>query len=693
MDKAIKQITYVFALIAALYSIYWVIHPHTPFAKFHILALDITQVSRATHVFFLTLVGYLLSFNKGRGRITVGGIIFFCLSLIPLYSFINFKMPFIYKLVALIYWIVAVAPAIFPVTRRPFDFLAALLCIAPYFYETVYFEQLIERAMFPEYADLVMGLGLTYLVLGLVYRFNGSVLPILVLFFFAYNLHGRAFPGVFSHARFPIDLLIGKLYCETEAGLFGMITGVSMKYLVYFTILGGIVAVLQIGRILANISVIAVGRGAEGPARVTCVTSVFMGMFSGSGAADTQFVSTIVRPLYERAGYDRLTAAGVVALAGTIAMVTPPILGSMAFIMVEILSIPYLWICIMAFGPMAMYLVAILAYNAFYVRKKGIKALEVQEGLNKRYLLRYSYIFIPIFIIIAFIYLGYPVFTAVTIAIFLFIFLAYMDKTVRPEKFTVILKGLASGFEHLIPIGIAVVAANIIMTLMIITGLPSKFSQFLFLLSAQNLMIATIFAACFTLIMGMGVPPTATYVVSSALMAPAIQQIAVANNIPSDAALLTTHMFLMYYAILADVTPPVALSGYASASVFGTDPVKTAVHAAKVAIPKSMFGLSLILSYFGTALLIMPMVLHEGLAQSWPTIVARYVLVAMGVICMSSSMAGYARRVLSRAESVIMFVASLLIFYPNVVTGVVGSTLGLWLFLRKSNRSSKEVTS
>lgn len=690
MEKVIRRLAQAFALIAAIYSLYWVIHPYTPLARLHLIVLDITQVSRATHVFFLVLVGYFLSFEKGRIRITPGSILFFCLSLLTLYSFMELRIPLLYKAVALTYWAVAIIPTVVPVIRKPCDIAAAVLCIAPYLYQVLNFDKLIDRAMFPEYADLAMGIGLVYLVLGLVYRFTGSVLPILVLFFFAYNLHGRKFPGVFSHAPFPIDLLIGKLYCETEAGLFGIITGVSMKYLVFFTILGGIVAALQIGKIIANISAIAVGKGPDGPARVTSLASVFMGMFSGSGAADTQFVSTIVKPMYERVGYDRLIAAGVTATAGTIAMVTPPILGSMAFIMVEILSIPYLWVCIMALGPMVMYLVAILGYNAFYVRKEGIKSMDVQEDLNRAYLLRYSYIFLPIFVIIAFIYLGYPVSIAVTLALFLFIILGYLDKTVRPESFKVILKGLASGFEHLVPIGIAVVAANIIMTLMVITGLPSKFSQFLLQLSAQNLIIATVFAAVFTLIMGMGVPPTATYVISSSLTAPAIQQIAMANGIPSEAALLATHMFLMYYAILADVTPPVALSAYAAASVFGTHPLKTGVYAAKVALPKYLFGFSFILSYYGTALLAVPMVVHEGLSQSWAAILSRYVLVAVAVVFMSGATVGYTRRALGRMESLILLVASLLVFYPSLVTGIIGLIVGMWFFIKRSNLLAKE---
>jgi len=691
MEKIVKSICRLALLVASLFSLYWVIHPHTPLSTFNIPILDITQVSRATHVFFLLFAGYLVSYGRPHGkRITVGGIILCLLSLIPLWAFLNLRIAQPLKAAGIFIWIISIIPTLVPKIRSKMDLLGALSCIAPYVYQLVFFEKLIERAMYPEQMDLLMGFSIVYLLIGLVYRFNGPVLPILIFIFFLYDLHGRIFPGKFFHAPFPMDLLLGKLYSETEAGLFGIITGVSMKYLVYFTILGGVFTGLNLGKIVANIASVVVGRSPDAPARVVSLSSIFMGMFSGSGAADTQFVSTISKPMFERAGYERHVAAGVAATAGTIAMVTPPILGSMAFIMVEILTIPYLWVCIMALGPMAMYLIAILAYNYFYTRKEGIKDVAPSETLNKKYVMRYLYIFLPLVIIIGFIYLGYPVNLAVTTAIVLFVIFAYCDKTIRPDSFKRIVHGLEEGFAHLIPIGIAVVSANVIMTLMVLTGLPSKFSQFLLALSAQNLMIATLFAATFTLIMGMGVPPTATYVISSSLTAPAIHQIAVANGIPSEAALLSTHMFLMYYAILADVTPPVALSGYAAASVFNTDPLRTGIFAGKVALPKYIFGFSFILSYSGTALLIMPIVLEKGISGGIVDIILRFLIVAWAVVCLSASTVGYSKKSLNRFEAIILGILSIGLFYPNTIVNFI-VVLPTLLFFIKFKKERKEV--
>jgi TRAP transporter 4TM/12TM fusion protein len=670
-------------IIASLYSIYLVIHPYTPFSKLSISVLDITQVQRATHVFLLLLTGYLLSSLKPPSRAGVGAYVFTIMAFFPLYAFWRIDLAPQYHIAATIFWLTAVLPTLYPPSARWLDKWGALLVFGPYLYQVILFNSIIERAMLPEPWDLVMGFGLTFLLLGQVYRYTGAIMPCLVLTFLLYDLHGNLLTGVLAHASFDFDLLLGKLFSETEAGLFGMITGVSMKYLVYFTILGGVIGALNLGRIIANIASLASGGRADGPGIVTTIASVFMGMFSGSGAADTQFVSTISKPMYEKAGYDRYTAAGIAATAGTIAMITPPVLGSMAFVMVEILAIPYSWICIMALGPMALYAVAILAYNYFYVKQKGLKPIEDGEHYGGRYFRRYCHIFLPILMIVAFIYWGYSVSLAVVCALALFVILCYLDPSLRPKSPKVLLDGLARGFSSLIPIGTAVVCANLILTLMVMTGLPNKFSELLTLISGESLLIATLFAAGFSLLLGMGIPPTATYVVSSSLTAPAILKLTMANGIPAEAALLTTHMFLMYYAILADVTPPVALSAYASASVFFTDPLKTGVYAARVALPKYLLGFSFILAYQGTALLLIPMWRTASGLEAIAQFVLRLAIVMAGAIAMAAANVGYARRPLRKWEAWTMGVLSLGLFAPFLWINLAVLPVLLWIFLNK----------
>ncbi len=677
-------------IIASLYSLYLVIHPYTPFSKLTISILDLTEVQRSTHVFLLLLTGYLLSSQRIPGRAGIGAFVFALMTAFPMYSFWKIGLDPIFSIAATIFWVVAVGPTLYPRSTKTADKLAAIMVIIPYAYHVFFFHDIIDRAMIPEPWDLVMSFGLTLLLLGQVYRYIGAILPCLVLTFLIYNLHGDLMGGVFSHAVFGYDLLLAKLFSETEAGLFGMITGVSAKYLVYFTIMGGIIGALNLGKIIAHIASLASRGRADGPGIVTALASVFMGMFSGSGAADTQFVSTISKPMYEKSGYDQYTAAGIAATSGTIAMITPPVLGALAFVMVEILSISYLWVCIMALGPMFLYLIAILAYNYFYVKKLGLKPIEHDENYGWGYFRRYSYIFLPLLIIVAFIYFGYSISLAVVLAIFLFVILVYLDRTIRPQSPKVLLDGLAKGFSSLIPIGSAVVCANLILTLMVMTGLPNKFAQLLSMISGTNILIASLFTAVFTLILGMGIPPTASYVVASALTAPAILQIAIANGIPQEAALLSTHMFLMYYAILADVTPPVALSAYAAASVFLTDPLKTGVYAAKVALPKYLVGFSFILTYQGTALLLIPMWNTATATVAISGFLIRLAEVSIGAIAMAAATAGYARRPLRKWESWVLGISALGLFIPNYWFDLAALPALIWFFFISKARSGSK---
>ena len=542
----------------------------------------------------------------------------------------------------------------------------------------------------PEPMDLVMAFGEIFLLLGLTYRVIGSVLPILVLIFVLYNIYGDIIPGTFSGPGFDIDMLLGKLYCETEAGLFGIITGVSLKYLVYFTTLGAVISKLGFGNIISNIALTLVGKSPASPGRTSSILGVFMGLFSGSGAADTQFVATITKDLYDRAHYDKYIAAGIVATVGSIAYVTPPIMGSISFIMVELLSIPYTSIIVMAIGPMLLYLAGIWIYNEFYVKREKFEPIEVAKNVNRKYSLRFSYVFLPIILIIGFIHQGFAINVSVSVALLFFIIFAYIDPKVRPpiKNLTV---GLAEGFKNLIHIGVAVVSANVVMTIMVTSGVAAKFSQFLTHISQGHLFFALIFTAVFSLILGMGVPPVATYVLTSALTAPAIQKLAMTAGIPEEPALLATHMFLFYYAVLAEVTPPVGLSVYASASVFNTNPVKTGIYSALVALPKYLIGLSFICSYFGTATLILPVLENNHGLTAVAIIGAKFLLTFAGIIFLNAGNVGYVKRTFEKWERVVLITCGVLLFYPHFYFNIIVLLPALFVYFRKGKLVNNEL--
>lgn len=685
----LKRFTFGVLVVASLYHLYLVIHPFTPWSSFHAPILDLTQVERATHVFLIVFAGSLLMVVKPvpdePKKVKAGLWVYALLAAIPLWSFWALELPLVPTLAATLYWAVAVLPAVFPRLSRPFNLLAAALSVAPFLYLLIDFTELINRAMLATPWDLAMSFGLVFLVLGIVQRLLGPVLPGIVLVFLLYNLFGYQIPGSFKSPGFPLDMLLGKLYAETEAGLFGIITGVSLKYLVYFTIMGAIIAAMGYGRVIANIAFRLVGGSPAAPGRTTSVMAIMMGLFSGSGAADTLFVSTLNEPLFRRAGYPPLVAAGICATVGTLGYITPPVLGSIAFVMVELLGIPYTDIMIMSLGPLVLVLLAVWTYNELYVRREELPMIAPAEDVHPGYLRRYGYVFLPVVLIIFLIFRGYTVNLAVTLAIFAFILFAFIDPGIRPPL-RKLWDGLADGFEHLIPIGAAVVAANIIMTMMVLTGIAPKVSELLLTVSGDSLVVATVLAALFSLVLGMGIPPIATYVLTSALVSPAILQLIVAHGVPHGAALLATHMFLFYYAVLADITPPVGLSGYASASVFQTDPIKTCAYAAMVALPKYLFGFAFLLSVSGMALLIVPVFEAVGTGEAIVLIVSRFLFTISGIVLLAAAEVGFLRRHLRPVMRWVFGISGLLLIYPETVLNMVVLVIAAALYAYESRR-------
>ena len=664
MDNLIRKLVFILAIFGTLYHIYLVIHPYTPFAGLQLSILDLTQVQRATHVFLVALLGYLMSYLRLKNREFAGGLILALLTGLILLEFVKLDMPVALKVSAVVVWAITMLPPLIPPVQKISNIACSVLCFLPFIYLVANYEKLIYRAITPEPWDLLMAFSEMLLILGVIFRMSGPIMPIIVIVFFLYNIFGNLIPGVFANPGFDLDMLLGKMYCETEAGIFGTITGVSLKYLIYFTTLGAVVTRLNFGKIIANIALLFVGRSPASPGRCSAVMAVLMGMFSGSGAADTQFVATLTKPLFEKVGYDKLVAAGVLATVGSIAYITPPVMGSISFLMVELLSIPYSLIIAMAIGPMLLYLAGIVIYNELYVGKQKLPQLEINTDIDFSYFRRYCYVFVPIVFIIFLIYRGFSINITVTAATALFVIFAFLDHTIRPPLKN-LFEAMAEGITSLLPIASAVIAANMIMSMMVMSGLASKFSIILMNISGSSLLMATLFTGFFSLLLGMGVPPIATYVLTSALTAPTIQKMAMLNGIPEHAALMATHMFLFYYAVLAEVTPPVALSAYAAAAVMGTDPIKTGIFAARVAIPKYLIGLTFILSFSGTAILVVPILDTLPLNQALVQIISRFLFSFLAIFYLNAAVVGYFLRNLTVIKRGIVGICAVLLFYPS----------------------------
>lgn len=679
----IEKTLFLIALLGALYHLYLIVHPYTPLSYWYrIGVLDLTQLQRGTHVFFVLTVGFLLSYLRGWSVSYLGlrwalSVILALTTLIPVYlaldMFIDKGALLPALLLSLIYVLSILPPILNPLSRlshnlRLSDLALAILALPPYLYLVSNYWALIDRAVLPLPLDVAMGWGMTLMLMGLVLRLIGPEMPLLVTAFILYDIYGYLLPRPWFHPGFDVEFLAGKLYAETEAALLGIVTGVSAKYVVYFTILAGVLGALGYGKAMGRTFLAFLGRSPASVGRASVGLGMGMGMVSGSGAADTAYVASTFKPLFKAAGYSDIVAAGIAANAGTLAYITPPILGSVAFLMIEILGIPYTWVIVMSIGPAILYAISILVYNEFYVRRAGIKPVPFEVKRGPELLIP----FIPPALILTLIFLGYSVSLAVTVAVILAPFIALLDRDMR-SNIRRVPEGLAEGLKLLAPVGASIVLANVIMSMVVLSGLHQKFTLALLELVGGNLVYAILFAFFFSLLLGMGVPPIATYTLSSLLTAPALVKLATAAGIPEGAALLATHMFLFYTAMLADITPPVGLSNFAAAAVYGLDPVRVGVRAALVAIPKYVYALSFIWSYWGTALLILPVLLTMPLAQGVILIASRFAAVIAGIFFLSIANVGfYSGYHLGIAPRLLLALLSLLLFIPLEVLNLVG---------------------
>ncbi len=674
-----------FLAVASLYHLYLFFHPFTPLSyAVRIPMFELTQVVRATHVWFIVTAGYLYSFVYPPRPSPFAGYIFAALAIVPTLALLP-KLGVLEALMVLAAYIIAVGP-LTPKYNKRLDLVGAGLAFLPYVYLVVNYEALIYRAVTPETWDLAMGWSLTLLLMGVVYRFVGGVLSILGLIFMLYNMFGYVFPPPWRIAGFDVDFLIAKTYIETEAALFGTVTDVSVKYIVYFAIFGGVLTALKYGERLARGVFALLGRNPSSVGRAAAVLGVVLGMTSGSGAADAAYVGNSLKDAFRKAGYNDVTAAGLVANIGTVALITPPILGAVAFVMAEILAIPYAWIMVMSMPVLALYLSSILLYNEYYARKARLRQLDIARESVKTWLRSGGWAgLVPILLVIVILLAGYTIKAAVVVSTVVAIILSFF---LRPRpKVKDVVEGLGNGFKLLISVGSSIVVANFIMAMVVVSGLGSTFSVVLMNLS-QSLYVALLFVAVFSLILGMGVPPTATYVTASLLTAPAIVKLAGAAGIPEQAALLATHMFLFYYAVLADITPPVGLSNFAAASVFGVNPIDVGIKAAKVAFPKYVVAAFFLTSYEATALLIIPTLLTAGLQYTLVMFSIKFALVLAAIWAFTIANVGWVGgRAIGAWRRIIAVILGCMLIMPSWLVNIVG-VVGLLAFYILARRGA-----
>ncbi len=485
------------------------------------------------------------------------------------------------------------------------DYLFAILSLVSLGYTLVVFDEFVRRAARPETLDLVFGVITILLVLEATRRTVGWILPFICITFIAYAYLGALIPdwARIGHVGYGPNRIVGQTYMGLE-GLFGVPLDVAATYIVLFTIYGAVLEYSGAGKYFIDVSFAAFGDSRASPGRTTTLAGFLLGTVSGSGTATTVTLASVAWPILRRGGYPREAGGGVLAAAGIGAILSPPTLGAAAFIIAEFLGVSYLEVLIYALIPSLLYYLGIILAIEADARRFRTRGVEVETPPLGYLLWRYGYHFSSLFLIVILMAIGLSPFRAVfyaTIAAFLLSFLS-REHRMGPKR---IWDALAAGAMGVLPVAATCAAAGIIVAVVTLTGLGLKLSSLIIALAGGSLLFTALYAAVSILILGLAVPVTASFIISAVIIAPAFTEL----GVPTFAA----YMFVFYYAVLSEVSPPTALAAVAAAAVTGGNAFKTMMLTWKYTLPAFLVPFAFVLSPNGEGLLLQGSPLQIGL--------------------------------------------------------------------------------
>jgi TRAP transporter 4TM/12TM fusion protein len=543
------------------------------------------------------------------------------------------------------------------------DFLFAGFAGLVGLYLTFNYTRLMEAGGDYARIDYVFGAFGTLLTLEAARRVVGTPIVVIASTFLLYAYFGPYFPGFIAHRGYSIERIVAHMYFTTE-GILGIPLGVSATFIFLFILFGAFLEKTGIGKLFIDIANAIAGWASGGPAKVAVITSALEGTVSGSSVANTVGSGSFTIPMMKKLGYRPEFAGAVEAAASTGGQIMPPIMGAAAFLMAEFIGMPYIEIAKAAAIPACLYFLGILIEVHFEAKRCNLRGLNRDElpriftVLKER-----GQLFVPLIAIIYVLTEGFtPTYAALT-GLGLSILAGALRKDTR-MGFWDIINALEAGARGALGVAIACATAGIIVGVVTLTGLGLKFANGLIDLAGGNMFFTLFFTMIASLILGMGAPTTANYVITSTMAAPALVQLGV--------PILAAHMFVFYFGIIADITPPVALAAYAGAGIAKSDPFKTGVIASKLAV--GAFIVPYIFVYSPAMLLINTTPL--GLIQNLITACG-------GMLGVGAAMIGFCLAPMNWGERVLFAVAGLMLIDPGTLTDIIGILmLGTGFFIQ-----------
>ncbi|MGQ7246562.1 TRAP transporter permease [Halomonas sp. V046] len=509
------------------------------------------------------------------------------------------------------------------------------------------------------------------LILELTRRVAGLALVVISAIFLLYVFAGPWLPGFLGYPGLSVGRFFSQVY--TDAGVLGPTTAVSSTYIILFIIFAAFLQASKVGDYFVNFAFAGAGRARGGPAKVSIFASGLMGMINGTSAGNVVSTGSLTIPLMKKVGYPARSAGAIEAAASTGGQIMPPIMGAGAFIMAEITGIPYTEIAIAAIIPSILYFASVYFMVDFEAARKGMRGMRKEEIPQFSKLIKQVYLFAPIIILVAALFMGYSVIRAGTLATASAAVVSWLS----PHKMGIksILKALSLAGTMSIQIIAVCACAGLIVGVIALTGVGARFSSLLLGLAGVSQLLALVFAMLISILLGMGMPTTAAYAVAASVVAPGLIDIGIQP--------LVAHFFVFYFAVVSAITPPVALASYAAAGISGDNAMGTSVASFKIGLAAFIVPFMFFYS---------PAMLMEG---SWLQILRVGATATIGIVLLSATVQAWFFGPVKAWQRLVMLVGAMFLIYGGIYTDLAGLAIGAGLVMmqRSSHGGAKPATS
>lgn len=553
-----------------------------------------------------------------------------------------------------------------PKDRVPiYDIIFAIIAAASCVYMFINYEKVLwEPIQWLDPLDQFFAISMTLLILEASRRSVGWTFPIMGIIFGIYAYFGPYFPGVWGHQKFTVDYIFQNFYHSTS-GIWGTMVGISATMLAMFGIFGAVLSATGGSQTFIKLGQIVTGKTSGGSGKVALIASGLFGMISGSAMANVVATGTFTIPLMKDSGYDNEWSAAVSAVGSTGGQIMPPIMGAGAFVMAQLIGVPYIDIAIAAIFPALLYYIGAFVAVHYIAVKNNIRGQKFEEKIKMS---EYIIIGVPLVVFVAFLCRAYAVTYAAFFGTIMGIVTCFLVYWFRKKDIKSAVKETGKLSENIclsssasiLDMASLLAGAQITITLISLTGFGVKMSNLIVSLGQNSLFLCLVLSMFVCIILGMGLPTTAAYVLAASVLAPAL----ISLGLPT----MIAHLFVFYFSTMATITPPVCAAVFLSAGIAGANWLKTGFLSILLALPAFVVPYTFA---YNQDLLLMGDVVN---------VIISCVTALLGVSVIGMSIAGYIKRSLNWPNRILFFVAGLCLLIPNVIVSIIGLVIAIIIY-------------